>query len=259
MLPHADWLEQAKRLPVGMRIRVRHGRECRPNMTIANDREHWWAYCQRCKEGGKVEKEHVLLTAHYRAEQRTLEVPTDMVPVERSEYEQIVGRFLARKGMMFPYLPALYYSPSHGRIMLQDGTQWHGRDITDKSNQKWLHYGAPFAGTPACITILTEDLFSMFKVRYALQGVYQDVAVCSTLGSSCGPAAALALKNCTALVWFYDADDAGDSGFTQASRRMRPFVRRQQRLRPPDGLDPKDMHVEEIRAAVHLKIGDLFA
>ena len=54
MLPRQDWLDQAKRLAVGMKIRVRHQRERRANMVISNDKDRWWAYCNACKEGGVV-------------------------------------------------------------------------------------------------------------------------------------------------------------------------------------------------------------
>ena len=60
MLPEQDWLDKAKRLAIGMRVRVRHRHESRPNMVIANEKDKFWAYCQKCKEGAVVQKEHVL-------------------------------------------------------------------------------------------------------------------------------------------------------------------------------------------------------
>lgn len=247
MLPEQDWLPQAKRLAVGMRMRVHHKNERRPNMTIGNERDRYWAYCQACKEGARLDKEHVLLAAHYTTEVKQLERPNDIHLAIGSEYEMIVARFLASKGMDFMYLPPVYVSPSTRRLIVQspDGG-WHGRDLTGVSNQKWLHYGAQFAGNAGPHTICTEDLFSMFKVQYALRDQPQ-WAVCSTLGSSCGPVSALALKDCKSIVWAYDADKAGDDGFKQASKRMRPFVPEQLRARPPEGLDPKDMSVAGIR------------
>lgn len=255
MLPESDWLPKAKRLAVGMTMRVFHGAERRPNMTIGNERDRYWAYCQKCKQGARLDKEHVLLSAHYVAEERQLLAPTDLVPaLGNADWELIVGRFLASKGMDYTYLPTLYVSPSTRRLMLHDGVGWHGRDLTEKSNQKWLHYGAQFSGTPGPITVLTEDLFSMFKLRHALKGsplrhtVYADV--CSTLGSLCTPTAALALKDCSTLVWAYDGDTAGDDGFKQASKRMRAFGSKQLRARPPDGLDPKDMELHDLRVMI---------
>ena len=81
MIPEREWLPQAQRLAVGMRLRVRHRRESRANMTIGNDRDRWWCYCQRCKEGGVVTKDHVLLTSPIEVVEHDLSVPADLRPV----------------------------------------------------------------------------------------------------------------------------------------------------------------------------------
>lgn len=249
MIHEHDWLQHAKKLAVGMRLRIRHGKERRLNMTVANERDRWWCYCQACKEGGVVQKEHVLLNAAaVPIKDEELSIPNDMRPVLGSEYEQAVGKFLARKGMMFPYLPKLWYSLRAKRLLLQDdGGGWHGRDLTDKSNAKWLHYSKPhIIGTIGDSTIITEDIFSLYKVRFAIR-TRPDIGTASTLGAGCSVTAALALKNCTTLVWAYDGDTAGDDGYKSASKRMRVLVPRQMRARPPDGCDPKDMDCEDIR------------
>lgn len=247
-LPQDEWLPQAKRLAIGMKDRVRHRREGRANLIIENRRDGWYAYCQKCKEGGVVKKDHVLLTGPTVVSQSDLELPRDIKPVLGSEYAETVGRFLASKGMMFPYLPKLYYSETARRMLLQDDAgKWHGRDLTGRSERKWLNYNhAQFVGVPSALTCVTEDLFSMYKMRFALRAL--DVSVCCALGASCGPGAALALKSCRQIVWAFDADQAGDDGFTQAQKRMRVFVPKQYRFRPPEGLDPKDMDSESIRA-----------
>lgn len=251
MIPESEWLEQAKRLSVGMRIRVRHGRESRANMTIANERDRWWCYCQRCKDGAVLPKDHVLLTGDPVVEEIDFTIPSDLRPVLGSEYEETVGRFLASKNMMFPYLPKLWYSLQARRVCLQDDAgHWHGRDLTGRSNAKWLHYNKDhLVGVPGRVTVITEDLFSMYKVRFAIHRDYtlQDVHVGTTLGAGCSTTAALALKNCKTLVWAYDGDHAGDEGYKSASKRMRVLVPRQFRARPPEGLDPKDMDCASIR------------
>ena len=251
MLPQDEWLPQAKRLAVGMRVRVHHGRERRPNMTVGNERGHFWAYCQSCKEGGKVSKDHVLRAPTEPQEWgQELTVPDDLRPVLGSDYELPVGRFLASKGMMFPYLPKLWFSERARRLCLHDPVSgWHGRDMTERSSAKWLHYSKPqLAGAVGKLTIITEDLFSMYKTMYALRATHQ--AVASSLGAGIGVTAALALKDCTRIVWMYDGDKAGDDGFTQASKRMRVHVPKQYRARPPEGLDPKDMECESIRQLI---------
>ena len=254
MLPEHEWLPIAQKCAVGMHMRVRHGRESRANMTVWNERGRWRAYCQRCKDGGVVHKEHVLLTPIPDDLPCDLEVPTDMRPVIGSEYEDAVHRFLAGKGMAFPYLPKLWYSVAQRRVCLQDPDGgWHGRDLTGRSAAKWLHYGKPsLVGFVGPHVIVTEDLFSMYKVQYAIKAdaELRQYGVVSTLGAGCSAAAALALKNCISIVWAYDGDDAGDSGYKSASKRMRAFGSKQSRARPPDGADPKDMQCGEIRELI---------
>lgn len=248
MLREEDWLPHAKRLAVGMRTRVRHGRERRPNLVVGNESGRWWAYCQSCKEGAALDKEHVLLRGAPAPDPINPEVPKDLRPAVGSDMEDSVGAFLARKGMMFPYLPKLWVSVSEQRLCLQDSSGgWHGRDITERRHAKWLHYSKPhIVGEIGDCTVVTEDLFSMYKVAFAMRGT--DVAVCSTLGAGCSQSAALALKNCKKIVWAYDGDRAGDAGYASASKRMRAFGSRQYRARPPEGLDPKDMDCASIRA-----------
>lgn len=249
---HPDlWLEQAKRLSIGMTVRIKHGRERRANMTIGNERGRWWCYCQACKEGGVVDKDHVLLSAPVEVRKEDLVVPNDLAPVLGSEYEITVGKFLASKGVMFPYLPKLWYSVQAKRLFLQDSAgYWHGRDLTGVSNQKWLHYGTKFVGNAGGtgLVVVTEDLFSKFKIEYAMRSFSLDVAC--TLGAGVSAASALALKNYTVIVWAYDGDKAGDDGFRYGMKRMQPFVPRHYRARPPEGLDPKDMYCEDIRKMI---------
>lgn len=251
MLPRNEWLPQAQRLAVGMRMRVVHNRERTAAMTISNERDRWWCYCQRCKQGGVVMKDHVLLTAPAQAVTvQELTLPTDVQPVMGSEYEEAVGRFLASKNMMFPYLPTVYYSLSARRMLLNDAGHWHGRDLTGRSERKWLNYhGQKFVGMPAPRTVITEDLFSMYKLRFALRG--SDVQVCCSLGAGIHDAAVLALRNCTDVVCAYDADKAGDAGAAAVRTRLRPFGMRVRRARPPDGQDPKDMDCEDLRDMIY--------
>lgn len=258
MIPDHEWLDVAKRLPVGMSQRVFHRRENRPNLIIANKRDRWTCYCQRCKEGSTVMKDHVLLNGSVELTAADLKRPDDLARVLGSDYENLVGSFLARKGMMYPFLPELWFSVRAKRVLLQDPSGgWHGRDLTERSAAKWLHYDKQnIAGCVAKHTVVTEDLFSMFKCMYALgarpaKRVYRalmpDLNVACTLGANCGTGAVLALQNCSTIIWAYDADQAGDSGYLQGSKRMRVFVPRQLRARPPEGLDPKDMQCKPLR------------
>ena len=249
MLPEQDWLPLARTLAVGQRTRTQHLHEHRLNLVVANDRDRWWAYCQRCREGAVIQKEHVFLGGPAQAitAPPSRDLPRDRVRVLGSDYEGAVALFLASKDMDAAYLPELWVAPSDRRLLLQaeDGT-WHGRDISGRSPMKWTHYGSAFVGAPGATTVVVEDLFSMWKVRYAMRPVLP-VSVCCTLGAHCADAAALALKSASLIVWLYDADAAGDDGATSGMRRMRPFGPRQLRARPPDGMDPKNLQIQKIR------------
>lgn len=241
-----QWLRAAKATALGSSVRIVHGNESRANLVVYNDADCWRAYCQRCKISQKVLKDHVRLGVRTPKRPDMLTLPTDKVPVIDSEYERVVTEFLYEKGMAFEFLPDLYISPRARRLMFQDERGgWHGRCFTGSLNAKWLHYGTTgLVGTPMPCTILTEDLFSMYKLKYAMRG--QDCAVCSTLGTGITDKVVLALKNCVKIVCAYDADTAGDAGFTELRRRTKLFVREIVRARPPEGMDPKDMSVQDL-------------
>lgn len=86
----------------------------------------------------------------------------------------------------------------------------------------------------------------MYKTQFALGG---SAHVVCALGTGCTAALARVLAGDN-IVWFFDADAAGDKGFEEGRKRMRPLVQHQSRARPPEGLDPKDMTCEAIRYAV---------
>lgn len=253
MLPQKEWLSAAKRLAVGMTVRITHGRETRQNLVIGNLSDRWYAYCHKCHEGGVVQKDHVLLTADAGPADMEASLPPDIVPVSGSEFETSVARFLATKNMDQHYLPELFYSEKRKRLLIRDADRkWHGRDLTGRSPMKWMNYNnAKLIGrVPAdCIGVVVEDAFSLYKTAWALReckGVY---VVCA-LGTGCSASLVNALMPAESLLWFFDADAAGDVGYTQASQRMRPFMDRQARARPPEGLDPKDMSCEAIRELI---------
>lgn len=232
-------------------MRHRHLSERRPNLTVGNERGHWWAYCQACKQGARLAKEHVLLTG---GPARPLEeparaVPTDLVRLHGSDWEMPVHRFLASKGMDASWLPELFVSPSFKRMCLQDGLgNWHGRDLSERSIAKWMHYSSKWSGWIMPTTVLVEDLFSMFKIKRAM--IDPAIGVVCTQGTGFSPASVLALKNCNRIIWAYDGDAAGDEGYAVGARKMRAFGPIQVRARPPENLDPKDMHLAELRALI---------
>lgn len=250
MIRESEWLQQAKGMAVGMRTRIRHNGESRPNLVIGNDMDKWWCYCHACHEGGVVEKSHVLLGTHDVVCDKT-NLPTDIVPVHQSEYEVPIARFLADKNMSELYLPQMYYSAERKRLLFNLEGKWHGRDLTGRSPQKWMNYNvAHMVGRPFTYTAVVEDIFSMFKVNWAMRQ-YPNFRCMCNLGTNAHLNMIYALSQRSPgsykLAWFFDADPAGDDGADAYLKRMRPFSMYQCRPRPPEGLDPKDMTCEQIR------------
>lgn len=253
MILHEHWLAQAKAMPVGMRRRILHLNERRPNLVVGNDVDKWWCYCHACHEGGIVEKSHVLLQDVQMARPDSdVSLPRDITPIHRTEFEVPIARFLAEKNMAFPYLPELHYSGSRNRLMMLVQEKWHGRDLTGRSPQKWMNYNdAEYVGNFGRQTVVVEDLFSMFKVKWALREFHKFNAVCA-LGTAAkvGMFAAMATAGTGAVDWMFDADPAGDAGAAMCMLRAKPLGVQQRRVRPPDGLDPKDLTCAQIRALI---------
>lgn len=247
MLLLEEWLPRAQKLYVGQSIRVQHQREHRLNLQINNDKGSWWAYCHACGAHGSVLKTHVLLGGSAPVVDVNPVLPDDLVLAIVSEFASVVAEFLATKNMDYMHLPDVFLSIKAKRILIKDDAgNWHGRDMTGVSSAKWLHYNnTRFVGTPKSTTIITEDLFSMYKMQHAIGPA--DIAVCSTLGAKINQTAKWKLRDCKHLIYAYDADAAGDSGYTEGCRILRPFGIKQSRLRPDEGQDPKDMQGSLIR------------
>jgi len=251
MIPEQEWLAKARQLAVGMKIRTRHLHENRENLIIANAQDRWWCYCQRCHAGGVVMKDHVVLTASAEQMEVELTLPPDIRPLRGSEFEIAVARFLSTKNMAIPYLPELHISEKRKRVLVRAEGKWHGRDLTGRSPMKWMNYEVSrVVGHPGALgTVLVEDLFSKYKVEFALRKFSGYGVVCA-LGTGCSSPLVTRVLHSPYLIWMYDADRAGDEGFEHGRRRLRPFVQHQVRARPPEGLDPKDMDCAAIRRLI---------
>lgn len=254
-IPDEEWLAQAKRLPVHGKTRVRHRREGRPNLVIGHDADRWWCYCQACKAGAVVQKEHVLITGRKAPEGSTwLDLPADRLPLlSMDSFAQgaVLG-LLAQKNMDAMYLPDLWFSDERKRLLLDTGQGWLGRDTTGGSHQKWLTYsGTPYLGAPEGRdrAIVVEDPFSYYKVRWALRHETQHAVYCA-LGTAVKAALALQLRLHHRVTMFMDGDAAGYRGAEAGASKMRGLgVQAVARCAPP-GLDPKDLTVQQIKEHV---------
>lgn len=267
-IPESEWIAQAKRCAINQSRRVQHNREAGSDMAVGNKADRYWAYCHRCKEGGVSMKTHVVLSNKVPPASADLSLPADKVHVLTSEphIKHGVGTFLASKHMDLEYLPAeTFFSESRKRLMICVNGQWMGRDTTGRSEQKWLTYNQQsFVALPGLYShnkraILTEDLFSMFKVGHALRNGpdedHHNTAVFCTLGTKINPPLFLRLIQEFSLVLsFYDGDTAGWHGCESNSKRLNalsiglPATVVTQCA--PRGMDPKDMSLAAIRQHV---------
>lgn len=265
-LQDEEWLAHAKRVYVGSTNRIQHGRESRKNLVVGNDVDRWWAWCQSCKAGAVVRKEHALLVQREVKGSRDLTLPADMLPIGQLSGHQVDAIFglLAQKGMDRMYLPLdLRWSESRHRLMVPTNRpgEWIGRDTSGKSPQKWLtyhgqHYVAVRA-SGAAVAVLTEDVFSAHKVAWSSEHQNLPVDVYCTLGTAMHDAllAHLLSIQTKRVSSFYDGDSAGWKGAERNDMRLRTFgMHDPLNIRDqcaPTGLDPKDCKVSYIQ--LHLQ------
>lgn len=280
-LPDSEWLPLAKKLGVGSTSRHYHRREGRPNLVVGNTVGKWWAYCQSCKAGGVVEKDHVKITGGKAPESSThLDLPRDSTPIlELDEFSRdAVLKLLAEKNMDQMYLPPLYFSEQRKRMLLDTGQGWLGRDTTGHSPQKWLTYDGSLylgnhspdpqatlpvvgvgsmganeqASTHPRTAIIVEDPFSYYKVLWALRDT-PGVTVYCALGTVVRPTfvRSLLLRPASRHVLFFDGDIAGEVGAKREAHKLRGLGLRAVARCAPAGHDPKDLTIEHIRGFVH--------
>lgn len=263
VIPTAEWLDKAKRLAVGMHIRVQHLNERRHNMVIAHESDRYWCYCQACKDGSVVVKEHVKLldAPPESSECKNKSLPTDLVLAMHPDYRDQVGHFLARKHMDFSFFDgaALYLSPSRKRLVIRDplSNTWVGRDLTDRSMAKWLVFDGeyrsdsdatylgdtlPPSGT---VAVVVEDALSYFKVKHALDPVSTANVYCA-LGTTVHDKLALTLRGASVVIIMFDGDTAGYRGAMLGALKLRGLGLKVYQYCAPQGLDPKDMQLRDI-------------
>lgn len=272
MIHETEWLDRAKRLAIGMHVRVKHLSERRANMVIAHESDRYWCYCQACKTGGVVLKEHVLLgDAPPVPPPANRMLPGDLCAANEPPYVDAISSLLARKGMDFMFFGGspLRYSPSQRRLVVQDSASLTslGRDVTDKSQSKWIVYntqsytdGKYLGGLwphPHSVCIVVEDAFSYFKLKWALRMFPKDFNVCCALGTRISDNLLLDLTKYSGVLIMFDGDTAGYSGAEDGLSRVRGLGVRCASANAPHGLDPKDMQLHSLVEHVHRAAGYL--
>lgn len=237
--------------------RYRHpadDRRDRPSVVIRNNSDRWSAWCFRRNKGDVVFKDHVIPVKPPK-ESASTTVPDDIIPLEEVPYhtQREVVRFVLSKGVTRDMLPELLYSDSRKRLIIKTDCQYLlGRDLTNNHPVKWIDYtrwGKKHIGLvrKGGKVVIVEDVLSYYKVRYALN---DDWDVLCLLGTHLRPSAALELIRADKVVIMLDGDEAGYRG----ARRVRKdlaYVPEVVVVDLPDGYDPKDLTIEQIRSYTH--------
>lgn len=257
---HSEWLDDAKRVPVGQHRRVYHGAERRPNLVVWNNEDSWSCYCHACHTGGKVYKQVLQRPAvsapvyrKYLNESDCCTLPY-LARTHREKYKRLV--LLLHKKHMSTALLAKYkplYNLVDDRVVFRFNGVSIGRDVTERSHAKWLKY---YDDEPMEFVylrgentqqlrepvILTEDLFSAMKVTH-----YTGHSSLCCLGTRIHDSiVSFITADRFYPILAFDGDEAGDAAKRAASKRLSLRGVEYSAVRVPDGLDPKDLNHREL-------------
>lgn len=256
MIPAEEWLAEAQRLPIGGQRRVRHNEEHGKAMVVYNGIDRWSCYCHRCGEGGSVQKEHVLLSAP-EVQPSVMPWPQDAIPADTSSRWHGTYAMLLSKGIDASRDLAglsLYISDRDRRLLIPTSLGWVGRALAGQQ-PKWASYGCtpPVYGmhphdnpAPGAVWVLTEDLLSAYKVRRAVP----EYTAVACLGTRLPTKLLERMLGSIFVIVAFDGDAAGRSGAAKVAHRLRGLGLSCRIADTPDGLDPKDMWVSDIRKLV---------
>lgn len=260
-----EWLEDAKRVPVGQSRRVYHGAESRPNLVVYNNPDSYSAWCHSCQTSGYYPKEvlqrvdtsapvfHKYLSA---ADCCTLDKLSRDHPSKFKQLVLLLHRKHMSTALLAPYKPV--YCIADDRLVFTFKGASVGRDVTERSHAKWLHYhntAEPMeflylqGEIKHCTRepiVLVEDLFSAIKVHK-----YTGLSTLWCQGTHISDAIVGFLTYPRDDVPFYpilafDGDTAGRKATQIASKRLSIRGVGYKTVNIPDTLDPKDLSHKEL-------------
>lgn len=264
-LDQSEWLQDAKRVPVGQSRRVYHGAERRPNLQVWNNTDSWSCYCHACHLGGRVRKEVL---------QRVQEAPPvsqkyvsssdcctfDELAAQHPQKFKRLVLFLHSKCMSTTVLAkyGAVYNLTDDRVVLGWKGAYIGRDVTERHHAKWYKYYSSvpmefvyLRGRNKCTSrepvVLTEDLFSAIKINH-----YTGVSTLCCLGTHIHDSIIQFLVTETIPplypVLSFDGDNAGDTARRNAAKRLGIRGVEFSAVDVKRGYDPKDYTCSELQA-----------
>ena len=252
----ADWLEIAKGLKAGRKIRVQHcGAD--NSMLVSHDRHGYRCHCFRCSESEFVPHglQSIADLNRRKAELSFMEEARVRLPSDYTLDVPEHDMLWYLKAGISPELARSYgigYSPDMQRVVLPvygldgelDAVQM--RSTSPFIKPKYLNPAGPkvsaaifMSGPPTGVTVVVEDILSAIKVGRLTHST-------SVLGTTFTDArvAKIAEHNHTVVVWM-DNDKAGRKGRLTAVRQLLLQGIEVYRVRTPD--DPKSYSLDEIQ------------
>ena len=277
-LHRSEWLDDAKKVPVGQHRRVYHGAEPTPALVVWNNEDSWSCYCHRCHEGGKVYKqvlekidESVPMYRKYFNLKDTCSL-SDLASKHPDKYKRMV-LLLHEKGMstaLFKGYNVRYNLMDERLCFILDGITV-GRDCRNTGYAKWLVYYSENTSSHVYLqgrktgktcepVIITEDLFSAIKVRHYtgfstlwLQGtglsddiILRFATTTDILATNDQRTSSESSRLNPVAVLSLDADSAGYDAVRDITNRFNLYGLPIWDVDIPVGLDPKDLKPQEM-------------
>ena len=257
MIRSDEWLQDAKRLPVGHSARVYHGAERRPNMVVRNLIDRYVCWCHACNDGAVIKKEVVkLINEAPQPKDHKPKDPGSLLPLDTlilDKLQHVLG-FLHSKDMHLELIKDMHpcVSLKDMRLVFTTPDQVVGRDLSGQSKAKWYTYTQVHSFNRAAFEvfkdktcIVTEDYFSALKGQYYAKLMQrQDILFVASMGTVLHPDLLLELAKAKQTVMMYDNDEAGVKGTNAALKTLGLLGCSSRYIFPDSGKDPKNMQVQ---------------
>lgn len=257
-LHDSEWLPLAERLPVGQQQRVMHDCGRTPSLIIRRSVGKLTAHCFRCKGwGSKILEMRVHPSLREPEAVKQFKLPHEY-GMPTGYHRLRMYQFLASKGIDAKMVPdGTLYSFQHNRVAFRVNEGLVVARTMADAVPKWVQYQDPVyglgygvrIGIGTGVTVLTEDWLSALKVGYSTG--HKVIALLGT--SITREVESLLLADNQPVLIMLDADRAGRAGALAALKQLRFLGIICRIVYLPDGKDPKDLQVQELRELLEWK------
>lgn len=262
-----DWLEAAKRLPLGHKRRVRHDCSENRDMVIGHDEIGYSAYCHRCGPVGNEKHGYRNLEELQRLrelnslaqEPQSNELPKDFttaIPKEQACWLFKAGITVHRAADC-----GIGWSPSLFRIVIPlygdsgDLLYWQARAVRKGQVPKYTNPPIPKTNLLYWVrprderegtsrVVVTEDILSAIRIG-------KHVTAASILGTKTSDSQAAQLSEYARVDYWLDPDSAGVGGSIAGTRKMALLTSSGQ-IGNDCPVDPKNLPDRELREILGL-------